>query len=305
LVILFYSSLYYILLHHYSFFFFLNVRKDSRNNTGYRVSAIFQISLHSRYLALLEEIRIYFGGIGYIYNYSNRDVIIYYVTSITDLEVIITHFDKYPLITQKWSDYQLFKQAFKLIKQKEHLTIEGLNKIVGIKGSMNMNRLPEKLKIAFPDIIPVERPLVQNQIIPDPNWVAGFMTGEGSVYVRIKKSLTHQIGSQVELILQMTQHIRDEQLLISFLDYFGCGKYRQRKGGLSRKARDFFVNRFTDLSQKIIPFFDKYPIMGVKNKDLVDWCKVVELMKAQAHLTEEGLEQIRKIKDGMNSYRKG
>jgi len=32
-----------------------------------------------------------------------------------------------------------------------------------------MNRLPEKLKIAFPDIIPVERPLVQNQIIPDPN----------------------------------------------------------------------------------------------------------------------------------------
>jgi hypothetical protein len=39
--------------------------------------------------------------------------------------------------------------------------------------------------------------------------------------------------------------------------------------------------------------------MGMKNKDLVDWCKVVELMKAQAHLTEEGLEQIRKKKDGM------
>jgi hypothetical protein len=93
------------------------------------------------------------------------------------------------------------------------------------------------------------------------------MTGEGSVYVRIKKSLTHQIGSQVELIFQMTQHIRDEQLLISFIDYFGCGKYRQRKGGLSG---DFFVNRFSDISQKIIPFFDKYPIMGMKNKDLVD-----------------------------------
>jgi hypothetical protein len=162
---------------------------------------------------------------------------------------------------------------------------------------MNMNRLPEKLKIAFPDIIPVERPLVQNQIIPDPNWVAGFMTGEGSVYVRIKKSLTHQIGSQVELILQMTQHIRDEQLLISFLDYFGCGKYRQRKGGLSRKARDFFVNRFTDLSQKIIPFFDKYPIMGVKPARGEGWkslpCLVTFVYKLAKEIEPIGLKHPR------------
>jgi hypothetical protein len=80
--------------------FIIGVSKDSKINTGYRVKVIFQIHLHLRDIALLEKIQIYFDGIGYIH-YSDRDVVMYSVTSISDLEVIITHFDKYPLITQK------------------------------------------------------------------------------------------------------------------------------------------------------------------------------------------------------------
>ena len=44
--------------------FFLSVRKDSKYKTGYRISGIFQISLHSKDQALLEDIRNYFGGVG-------------------------------------------------------------------------------------------------------------------------------------------------------------------------------------------------------------------------------------------------
>jgi hypothetical protein len=54
-----------------------------------------------------------------------------------------------------------------LIKNKEHLTTEGLHKIVAIKASMN-NSLSDELKAAFPDITPVARPLVHNQEI-NPN----------------------------------------------------------------------------------------------------------------------------------------
>jgi hypothetical protein len=128
------------------------------------------------------------------------------------------------------------------------------------------------------------------------------MSGEGSVYVRIRKSSTHQIGFQVELILQITQHTRDEQLLFSFIDYFGCGRYRLIKGGMSG---DFLISRFSYTIEKIIPFFVKYPIVGVKYLDFNDLVKVAELMKEKAHLTEEALEQICKIKEGMNSQREG
>jgi len=50
--------------------------------------------------------------------------------------------------------------------------MEGLNKIVGIKGAVNGNGISKKLKIAFPNIIPVARPLgakLPNQTIPDPH----------------------------------------------------------------------------------------------------------------------------------------
>lgn len=36
------------------------------------------------------------------------------------------------------ADYLLFKKGVDLIKEKEHLTMEGLRKIVAIKASMNL-----------------------------------------------------------------------------------------------------------------------------------------------------------------------
>jgi hypothetical protein len=64
------------------------------------------------------------------------------------------------------------------------------------------------------------------------------------------------------------------------------------------------VDRFSDLSDKIIPFFNKYPILGLKKLDYFDWCRIANLKSAGAHLTFEGLEEIRKIKSGMNRGRK-
>jgi len=94
---------------------------------------------------------------------------VFYVNSLKDLiEVIIPFFDKYPLITQKQGDYILFKQAIELMKNKEHLTVEGLTKIVSIKASMNKG-LSKKLVTEFSDITPVLRPQVTDQEIKDPN----------------------------------------------------------------------------------------------------------------------------------------
>jgi len=89
----------------------------------------------------------------------------YQVNSIKDLAIIIEHFDKYPLITQKLADYKLFKQAVELIKRKEHLRVEGFKQLVAIKASVN-NGLSDKE--SFPDVIPVQRPLVKSQVILDP-----------------------------------------------------------------------------------------------------------------------------------------
>jgi hypothetical protein len=54
----------------------------------------------------------------------------------------------------------LFKDAFNIINNKEHLTQEGLESIVGIKEAMNLG-ITDLLKNSFTDIPKVEKPLVK------------------------------------------------------------------------------------------------------------------------------------------------
>jgi len=109
--------------------------------------------LHQKDRPLLELIKNYLG-VGNIYK-SGKDSIRLRVHSRKDLAVIINHFDKYPLISQKQADYLLFKQTFVLFNNKEHLTMEGLEKLIAIKASINRG-LSEELKAAFPNVIPFQ-----------------------------------------------------------------------------------------------------------------------------------------------------
>ena len=278
--------------------FSIIILKRSQLKTGWGVEAKFSIVLHEKDRIILELVQSYFGGIGKIYPHGKIGVQ-FQVSSLQELtNIIIPFFNKYPLITQKKVDFILFKEIVDLMSRKEHLTIEGLRKILALKASLNLG-LSENLKVAFPNVIPVKRPLVEDQMIDDPYWVAGFISGEGCFFINIKPS-THKSGYQVLLVFQVSQHSRDEQLMKSLISYFGCGHITSRN---NKNYVEFVVTRFEYLFEKVIPFFDKYQIIGVKSKDYSDFKKVAELMKNKAHLTPEGLDQIRLIKAGMNRGR--
>lgn len=61
----------------------------------------------------------------------------YQVTSLKNLVIIIEHFNKYPLLSDKSADFNLFKEAFNLVSSKAHLTQEGLIKLLSLKASLN------------------------------------------------------------------------------------------------------------------------------------------------------------------------
>jgi hypothetical protein len=92
---------------------------------------------------------------------------IYSVQSIKDLNnIIIPHFKKYPLLTQKRADFELFKQIIELMNHQEHLNKDGLQKIVNIVAALNWG-LSGKLKEAFPNSFSMPRPCVEFTEIPD------------------------------------------------------------------------------------------------------------------------------------------
>lgn len=104
------------------------------------------------------------------------------------------------------------------MNEKEHLTSEGLLKIVNIKAALNLG-LSEALSKAFPNISPVSRPLVDLTEILDPNWLAGFTSGEGCFFVNIQKSEAYKTGFAVSLYFFISRHIRDFKLIESFVKY--------------------------------------------------------------------------------------
>lgn len=259
--------------------------------TGWRVKATFLIGLHKKDRMILELIKKFYG-VGDIKPQS-KDSVQYRVTSVKDLmEVIIPHLEKFPLITQKRADFILFKQVVNLMYNKEHLTIEGFQKILNLKASINLG-VPTSLKSAFPNIIPVERPRVENSVISNPFWLAGFTSGEGCFMINITKKY-------VQLVFSINQHIRDKELMENLISYLGCGTFRAR---VNKDHAEFRVTKSENLTGIIIPFFNKYPIVGVKALDFVDWCKAANIVKDKSHLSTEGFKEISKIKAGLNKGR--
>ena len=126
--------------------------------------------MHAKDLLLLKQIQSFFG-VGTIKVRKSNNQVIFSVSSAKDIITrIIPHFEKYTLLTQKRADFELFKSIIELMNKAEHLTTEGLVKIVRFRASMN-NGLTKVLEESFSGISPVPRPAVSelDQKIKDPN----------------------------------------------------------------------------------------------------------------------------------------
>ena len=66
---------------------------------------------------------------------------------------------------------------------------------------------------------------------------------------------------------------------------------------------ELIVTKFSDINTKIIPFFEKYPLLGDKAKDFNDFKEIAKIMSNKGHLTLEGVSEITTIKPTMNKGR--
>lgn len=281
--------------------FVVTILKNSRYKTGWNVQARIQIKMHEKDRVLIQSIQNFFGGIGYVSSHNNRGTVEFRVSTLNDIiNKIIPHFDNYPLITQKYSDYVIFKQIALLMLNKEHNSTVGLQKIVTLRASLNLG-LPLVLKEAFPNITPIK---ISNNLSKEkynnisPEWVAGFITGESNFFITIAKSKTKS-GLGVWLRFSIAQHSRDLLLLESLVDFFGCGyvaKYEKRA------VCEYIVTKLDHIIENILPFFEKYPVVGSKYFSYSGFKSVANILKNKEHLNIDGkgLEEILRIKSAIS-----
>ncbi len=129
-----------------------------------------------------------------------------------------------------------------------------------------------------------------------PEWVVGFVDGEGCFFVDISKHPQSFTGYQVLPEFVVVQHERDIQILYALKRFFRCGVVRPNPGN-----RWAYRVRGLDNLERIVTFFEKHPLKTKKRVDFIKFRKILHLMKQGAHLTHEGLREIVQIACQMNT----
>ena len=121
-----------------------------------------------------------------------------------------------------------------------------------------------------------------------PDWVVGFVDGEGCFFVGINRQPSMKVGWQVLPEFRVVQHQRDVALLEQLRAFFGCGQITVNHGD----RKELRIRGLRKLSERVVPFFQANPLRTVKGSSFDCFAEVIGLMHRGEHLTLEGLSRI-------------
>jgi hypothetical protein len=129
-----------------------------------------------------------------------------------------------------------------------------------------------------------------------PQWVCGFVDGEGTFFVGINKNPTMKIGYQVLPEFRIVQHKKDIKLLHALKSFFKSGVVR-----VNHDDRfELRIRKMEALEKTVIPFFKTNQLQTQKRFDFLKFSEVVRLMNDGAHLNVDGIIRIIDVASGMN-----
>lgn len=97
-----------------------------------------------RDIEILKQIKQFFN-VGTISYNLDKTSVIFRVRSLNDLSIIIKFFQKFPLLTSKRHNFNLFVILYEIICRKQHLTITGFMKAIAIINNINNTIKPDLL----------------------------------------------------------------------------------------------------------------------------------------------------------------
>lgn len=160
---------------------------------------------------MLEAIKQFFE-VGYITKPS-AGMIYYQVQALNELAIIIDHFSSFPLQSSKNIYFLLFRDVYFMLKADAYHTRSDFVKILNIKAVFKTG-LSANLLAAFPEVTPINLPVFIPSTDPlHPEWIAGFVSGDGSFGLNYSKSKGHKLGYSCRPQFRISQHQKDLILL--------------------------------------------------------------------------------------------
>jgi hypothetical protein len=135
-------------------------------------------------------------------------------------------------------------------------------------------------------------------------FLAGFIEGEGSLCVSIKRHPTCRHGYYVDPGFFLYQHENGRALLELAQAIFDSGRISRKSG--SDNVLVYEVSSTAVLRERVIPFFERYVMpFSCKRETFMRFKEIVEMMQRKEHLRDEGLAEIVRKVYSMNPASKG
>ena len=139
-----------------------------------------------------------------------------------------------------------------------------------------------------------------------PEWITGFVDGEGCFSVSIFKNKTSKFGYQVFPEFVVAQGAKSLEVLEMMQEFFGCGKIyvNNRKDNHRENLYRYCVRSRKDIQTIIVPFFERHQLLTAKRSDFEIFCRILQLMDDRLHLTESGFNTTKELAGSMNRRKK-
>ncbi len=95
-------------------------------------------------------------------------------------------------------------------------------------------------------------------------YIAGFLDGDGSIYVQAKKNSTYRYGYQIAPYIVLFQSTKSESNFMQICNLIGLGHLRRRKDGIS----EYIIGRI-DRLKKFLKFVEPFVILKRKQVALM------------------------------------
>ncbi|MBU3968656.1 LAGLIDADG family homing endonuclease [Patescibacteria group bacterium] len=133
----------------------------------------------------------------------------------------------------------------------------------------------------------------------NPNYVSGFIDGEGSFSISIGKHKTLKRRFEIRPEFEIELRADDQKILERILITIGCGRIYDlsydRYGWFPHSK--YKINNLKDLTTKLFPFLDKNPLQAKKAEVYKIFKKIVLMMSKKEHLTDRGFNKIVRLRD--------
>ena len=133
-------------------------------------------------------------------------------------------------------------------------------------------------------------------------YLSGFVDGEGSFCISLKKKPGSIYGWQIDPSFYLYQHEKHLWILEKVREFFGAGCIRRKSN--PGTVYTYALHGIGHAQTKVIPFFRQYPLR-VKQETFTLFTHAVELMARKVHHERLGFERVVRIAFELNQIGKG